>query len=111
MTAVNSFERNRRARDACVSHYGTKCFICGMTFHEIYGPAAEGFIHVHHLCSLADLSTEYKVDPVADLRPVCPNCHAILHLQKPPFKIEEVRRMIKEQAERAGEGDSHSLAR
>ena len=34
---------------------------------------------------------EYTVDPVKDLRPVCPNCHAVLHRRIPAFSIEEVR--------------------
>lgn len=92
---INSFERNQKARDACVTHYGPKCFVCGITFGETYGPLAAGYIHVHHLCSLASIGSKYKIDPIADLRPVCPNCHAVIHLRKPPFTIKETREMIK----------------
>jgi 5-methylcytosine-specific restriction protein A len=35
------------------------------------------------------------VDPIADLRPVCPNCHAVIHLNKQPFTIEDVQAMVK----------------
>ena len=42
------------------------------------GREAEGYIHVHHLRGLSDVGGEYVVDPVNDLRPVCPNCHAVL---------------------------------
>jgi hypothetical protein len=31
------------------------------------------------------------VDPVADLRPVCPNCHAVIHLGGACRSIDEVR--------------------
>jgi hypothetical protein len=31
------------------------------------------FLHVHHLRELAALGKEYEVDPITDLRPVCPN--------------------------------------
>ena len=55
-----------------------------------YGEVAEGLIHVHHLRSLSEVGEEYIVDPIADLRPVCPNCHAVLHTRTPPFSIEEV---------------------
>ncbi len=34
----------------------------------------EGFIHVHHLKPLSEVGYEYRVDPIRDLRPVCPNC-------------------------------------
>jgi predicted HNH restriction endonuclease len=33
------------------------------------------------------------VDPVDDLRPVCPNCHAVLHLSQ-CRSIEEVRQLL-----------------
>ena len=37
----------------------------------------------------------YQVDPVRDLRPVCPNCHAMLHQRRPgPFGIEELKGII-----------------
>ncbi|MEI8372579.1 MAG: hypothetical protein WCJ35_07065 [Planctomycetota bacterium] len=38
-----------------------------------------------------DDGKEYKVDPVNDLRPVCANCHAILHRLKPAYSIDEVK--------------------
>jgi predicted HNH restriction endonuclease len=40
------------------------------------------------------LAREYVVDPVADLRPVCPNCHAVLHSRRPAYSIEEVRGLL-----------------
>jgi hypothetical protein len=38
---------------------------------------------------------EYEVDPVKDLRPVCPNCHAMIHRRSPPLSIEEIIRLRK----------------
>ena len=32
-----------------------------------------------------------EVDPVKDLRPVCPNCHAMLHKQTPALNIEKLK--------------------
>jgi 5-methylcytosine-specific restriction protein A len=46
---------------------------------------------VHHLKSLAEIGAEYELDPVRDLRPVCPNCHAMIHRKYPPYGLEEVR--------------------
>jgi len=34
------------------------------------------------------------VDPVKDLRPVCPNCHAVIHLRGGCLSIEEVQELI-----------------
>lgn len=29
--------------------------------------------------------------PIHDLRPVCPNCHAMLHKRNPAYSIEELK--------------------
>ena len=76
---VNAYERNDAARQACVAHYGTNCAVCNFNFEARYGEIGGGFIHVHHLKPLSSIGVAYKVDPIGDLRPVCPNCHAMLH--------------------------------
>jgi predicted HNH restriction endonuclease len=91
---VNSYERDPRARRMCIAHYGPTCVVCGFNFGIVYGPLAEGFIHVHHLKPLAEICAQYEVDPIADLRPVCANCHAILHLGGGCRGIEEARRLV-----------------
>jgi len=92
---VNAYERNPEARRQCISHYGAKCSICGFDFFGVYGEVGKDFIHVHHLKQISDIGEEYKIDPIKDLRPVCPNCHAILHKQKPPYTIDEVKRFLR----------------
>ena len=90
--SVNTYERDRTARDKCLQHYDTRCAVCGKDMSEIYGPEAEGLIHVHHLKPLSEIKKGYQVNPIADLRPVCPNCHAVIHRRRrPPYKIEEVK--------------------
>jgi len=91
---VNAFERNPEARKLCLEHYGTCCAICGFDFSSTYGPAAEGFMHVHHLRSLSEIKTEHLVDPIRDLRPVCPNCHAVIHRRTPAYSLEEVKEFL-----------------
>lgn len=76
---VNRYERDPGARAECIAVYGTDCSVCGFNFGATYGERGEGFIHVHHLIPLATIGRRYKVDPIAHLRPVCPNCHAMLH--------------------------------
>ena len=91
---VNAYERNLVARDRCIEHYGPECAVCGVNLGKLYGKVAEGFIHVHHLRQLSSLGHEYEVDPIADLRPLCPNCHAVVHLAEPPHTLEQVREFI-----------------
>lgn len=91
---VNQYERNSKARKRCIEYYGTSCCVCSFNFGEIFGAKAEGFIHVHHLKPLCDIGEEYKVDPIEDLRPVCPNCHAMIHLGGKTRSIKDVKEMI-----------------
>lgn len=91
---VNRYERDPKARKACISIFGTVCAVCHFDFGKTYGEIGTGFIHVHHLNPLAAVGKKHKVDPRTDLRPVCPNCHEMLHQRSPPFSIEELRRML-----------------
>lgn len=90
---VNAYERNEQARRDCIEHYGTICLVCETDMARLYGPVAKGVIHVHHIMPLSQVSKGYKVNGVRDLRPVCPNCHTILHRRKPPFSIDETKAM------------------
>ena len=92
---VNAYERDEKARTKCLAHYGRRCAIFSFSFGEAYGPIAERVIHVHHLRPLSEVGEEYTVDPVEDLCPVCPNCHAVLHLRKPdPYSVREVQELL-----------------
>lgn len=91
---VNRYERDAGARDACIAARGTNCCICGFNFEARYGTIARGYIHVHHLRPLSECVGNYNVDPVTDLLPVCPNCHAVLHLGGRCRTIDEVRALL-----------------
>jgi len=95
VVTINSYERNPRARQACIAHYGAQCSICGFSFAGAYGDVGDGLNHVHHLLPLSQQGEAYKLKPIEDLRPVCPNCHAILHRRVPPFTIEAVKAMLR----------------
>lgn len=91
---VNVYERNLEARRKCIEHYGSNCYICNFKFVNFYGKIGEDFIHVHHLKQLSEIGQEYELDPIKDLRPVCPNCHAMLHRKTPAYTIEELKDII-----------------
>jgi hypothetical protein len=92
---VNRYERDKKAIAACKKHYGVKCCVCHMGFEDAYGMKAKDYIQVHHLVPLSKAGKRYNVDPVKDLRPVCPNCHAVIHMHKPmPYTLKEVRAML-----------------
>ncbi|MEP1123695.1 MAG: hypothetical protein ABJH68_07380 [Ilumatobacter sp.] len=97
---VNRYERDRNARAACLDHYGFRCQACDLDFSEMYGEIGEGFIHVHHVNDIALAETEYMVDPIADLRPVCPNCHAMLHKASPAMTVQQLKKHLAKEARR-----------
>jgi|SRR5947209_13752118 len=92
---INDYERDPRARQACIDYYGFDCYVCGFNFEESYGEVGRNFIHVHHLIPISSIGKQYELDPKRDLRPVCPNCHAIIHKRKPPYTVEEVQRILR----------------
>lgn len=92
--SVNAYERDPRARQACLQCHGYTCSVCGLDFESKYGEIGKGFIHVHHLRQLSEIGETYAVDPKKELMPVCPNCHAMLHKKEPAYSIDDLKSRI-----------------
>ena len=95
--SVNAFERDPKARKTCVKHWGCKCAVCNFDFKKTYGEIGAGFIHVHHIKPLSSVRQAHAIDPVTDLVPVCPNCHAMLHRRNEEDgvrTVEELKRIM-----------------
>lgn len=92
---VNKYERNKKARKECINHYGAKCYICGFDFESKYGTIGKGIIEVHHKKALYQIKKEYKVNPIEDLVPLCPNCHRVIHSRKPSYDVEELKSILR----------------
>lgn len=91
---VNRYERNPVNRELCLAENGYACRICGFDFEKVYGEIGHHFIHVHHIIPVSKMEKEYMINPLEDLIPVCPNCHAMLHQTDPPLLPEELRKKI-----------------
>ena len=91
---VNRYERDPRARDRCIAKHGVDCSVCGFNFEARYGDVGKGYIHVHHLREVSSLGADYQIDAVEDLRPLCPNCHAMAHRRRPAYDISELKAML-----------------
>lgn len=99
---VSRVERNPVARRRCIEHHGAVCAACGLAFGRRYGSVADDYMHVHHLAPMASAGGEREVDPIHDLRPLCPNCHAVAHMRLPPFTPDEIASMLAAAPRRAG---------
>jgi 5-methylcytosine-specific restriction enzyme A len=93
---LTKYERNIKNREICLTSYGYNCQICNFDFLKNFGVIGSGYIHVHHLTPLSIIGKNYIIDPIKDLLPVCPNCHAMLHTQKPPIPPEILRIIVLE---------------
>ena len=89
------YERNPEARKRCLTHQGHSCRVCDFNFEDDFGEVGKGFIHVHHINQISEIGKEYEIDPIKDLIPLCPNCHAMIHSKRPAFTIEEIKEIRK----------------
>lgn len=94
---VNRYERDPRARRACLAHYGSTCFVCGVDLVKIYGKTlGQTAIHVHHIKPMATrVNKPYIIDPVKDLIPLCPNCHNVIHKTAPVMTPKALRKQVR----------------
>lgn len=93
---VNRYERDRAARAACLAHHGYSCQACEVDLTETYGDElGRRAIHVHHVVPMAKQGgARYRVDPINDLVPLCPNCHNVIHKTQPVQTVAEFRREV-----------------
>ncbi|PML40685.1 hypothetical protein BCT81_16475 [Vibrio sp. 10N.261.52.A1] len=45
---INAYERNPKAREACIAKHGTISQVYDLNFECKYDEIGKGFIHVHH---------------------------------------------------------------
>ncbi|MFS2162486.1 HNH endonuclease [Variovorax sp. Varisp62] len=93
---VKVYERDRGARLKCIGRWGWTCAVCTFDFADVYGELGMDFIHVHHVKPLSEIGEAYELDPIEDLRPVCPNCHAMLHRRTPALGVDELRDRLRQ---------------
>jgi 5-methylcytosine-specific restriction enzyme A len=89
--SVNVYERNATAKTKCLAHHGYKCVVCSFDFEIFYGSIGQNYIHVHHIVPLSEVNGEYALDPIKDLVPICPNCHAMIHRTRPILTVEQLK--------------------
>ncbi len=105
-TEANRYERNPLNRKLCLSAKGYDCAVCGMNFEKEYGELGHNFIHVHHIIPVSKLGSGYIINPLQDLIPVCPNCHAMLHRTDPPLTPDSLRGLVRRSRVITGENES-----
>lgn len=91
------YERDLGNRRRAIEIHGTRCIACQFDFGETYGSHGIGFIEIHHLHPLYVKGEEHPVDPKEDLRPICSNCHRMIHRKKQSIMtIEELKNILRQ---------------
>ncbi|TCZ74907.1 HNH endonuclease [Flaviaesturariibacter aridisoli] len=91
---VNRYERDPKARKACLALHKPYCAGCAVDFKKMYGSDIVDIIHVHHIKPLAGYSKKRVTDVAKDLVPLCPNCHAVVHSGKKLMAISELKKRL-----------------
>ena len=92
---VNRYERDPKARQACLAHHGYTCYACNADLTKTYGDElGRRAIHVHHVIPMATRGKQYQLDPINDLVPLCPNCHNVIHKTDPVMTPDAFRESL-----------------
>ena len=89
--------RSRQLRDAVIETYTSNgrimCLACGFEFAAAYPDLGDGYIQVHHLKPVSFMRGEELslTEALANVRPLCANCHQMVHREHPPLPIEDLR--------------------
>lgn len=76
-----------------------RCSVCAFDFAEAYGAVGEGYIEAHHVEPVG-LREGETVTMLADLIPVCSNCHSMLHRQMPALTADRLADLMTSALER-----------
>ena len=76
---ANKYERRGYNRVLCIREYDYKCWVCDMSFPDIYPGLGSDYIQVHHVVPVSQLGPNYVINPIEDLVPLCSNCHSMIH--------------------------------
>ena len=103
ITVTKTATRSKKLREAAIEHFShngiISCDCCGFEFKSFYGEKyGAPCIEIHHMKPIFQYAgvsiTQTIDDALANLLPVCPNCHRVIHRNKitsaliPNFKME-----------------------
>ena len=98
-------KRSKKLRDAAIEHYRHAdeklyCTICGFCFENRYGDIGKDYIEIHHEKPVYQYSDDgfesYITEAVEKVKPLCANCHRMIHRNvKRPMTIEELKHLLR----------------
>ncbi|TYC98621.1 hypothetical protein FQ377_09910 [Arthrobacter echini] len=94
---INRYEQDPELRRTVLAYRGSACHACGLDMEQRYGTVARDLVQVHHVTPPGFVDTDYEIDPLSDLVPLCGSCHVVAHNRWPdPYSVEEIRLLLRE---------------
>lgn len=88
--------RAKKIADFLKTHPRVHCEACKFDFEDTYGGRGHEFTEVHHVVP-RHASGETKTK-ISDLVLLCSNCHRMIHRSAPWLTLDELRRLLADQA-------------
>ena len=97
-------QRSQRLREAAREYYKDEagklhCTACGFCFDDRYPGLGEGYIELHHEKPLYQYEEEdfekFLPSAIQNLKPLCANCHRMIHRKKEPLTVAELAAILK----------------
>ncbi len=93
--------RSQQLRSRAIEFYSRcgklSCLACDFEFRRAYRAIGKGYIQIHHLKPVSFMQGEPLNMNVAlsNVRPLCANCHQMVHTQTPPLSIDELKSKVR----------------
>lgn len=101
-----AYERSDAVRRAAFKHYQRDdghiiCEVCGFDFLAVYGERGKDYIEIHHEIPLYETNGEEREeilrDAIENVKPVCSNCHSIIHRKRDdPISVEKLKELVRQ---------------
>ena len=96
--------RSSQLRDAAIDYFskttnGLKCCVCGFDFYKKYGARGKNYIEIHHEKPVSqyekeDITVTIK-EAIKNLKPLCSNCHKMIHrYPKELLSVSELKDIV-----------------
>lgn len=94
--------RSAKLRNAAIDHYSNNgvivCLSCSFEFNKMYGSdIGKSYIEMHHITPICDYKDETKLnfhEAIANIAPLCANCHRVVHIHNPTLSIAAIKDAI-----------------
>lgn len=97
-------QRSQKLRETARAYYagkmgGLRCTVCGFCFADHYPELGDGYIELHHEKPLYQYEEEdfeqFLPKAIENLKPLCANCHRMIHRRKEPLTVAELTALLK----------------